>query len=828
MSNPTASSNPARLFAAGLPVKEWVEFAAQGFTRPVSGAIYTSDQHPCCGVPLGGVGVGCIDLDPRGVFGFSSLFNPGSRHTFFERWLYPRKTPILQPILGLAVGGQTWVLAAPEMASGEAVEWCTEPQMQVNEQGMKFMDPVFIRTPRLRGVNSAARIDYWGHYPLADLEFESGAPVSVGLRAWAPFIPGDALVSNLPAAVFEVHLRNPGPQAQAGRLAFSFPGPDAQEARSTEFTRRLIREDFSGMLVSSTGQVQYLLGVLDEAQAAFGAGLSGQPEAWAKIADGLPQPAFRAGSNDLLFQEGSCSAAVDFDLPAGGEQVVRFLLAWYAPVIEGAEKTWPGRDNDSGPFMHNRWIGPEPLGGKHFFTHIYAARFNDALDVARCMAAHHASILARILSWQEAIYADPQLPPWLQDSLINNLALIAEDSYWFQPKPPLGDFLFPLGGFALNESPRGCPHMACIPCDWYGNLPVVFFFPELAHSTLKMFKQYQRQDGEIPFALGKIAELPDMASPEFHWQVSLNGMCYIDMVDRLWQRTHDDAILGEFYDSVKRCNTFTMNLRTGPGGPISMPSVGGMEWFEFGEWAGMCAHLGGLRLAELRMVERMAQAVGDADYARQCQAWFAEGSRAMEEELWAGDYYLNFYEKETGKRSDDVMAYQLDGEWTARYHGLPGVFLPQRVPLALDKIRRCNMALSPGIGAVNFTRPDGSLLDAASKVAHYGRYAMFAPEVVVLGMTFAYDGQLELGLELVRSFWETLCLKQGHTWDLPNMIHGDSGRRVFGTDYYQNMMLWALPSAIAGQDLSGSCAAGGLIDRVLQAGRDKQIAPGKI
>jgi uncharacterized protein (DUF608 family) len=82
-------------------------------------------------------------------------------------------------------------------------------------------------------------------------------------------------------------------------------------------------------------------------------------------------------------------------------------------------------------------------------------------------------------------------------------------------------------------------------------------------------------------------------------------------------------------------------------------------------------------------------------------------------------------------------------------------------------------------------------------------------------MTYIYAGQRELGVELVRKFWESLCLGQGHAWDTPNMIHGDSGRRVFGTDYYQNMMLWALPAAINGQDLATSCREGGLIKRMV-------------
>ena len=54
----------------------------------------------------------------------------------------------------------------------------------------------------------AESIDYWGHYPIVDMQYKTDAPVEVGLRAWAPFIPGDAKTSNTPGAVFEVHLKN--------------------------------------------------------------------------------------------------------------------------------------------------------------------------------------------------------------------------------------------------------------------------------------------------------------------------------------------------------------------------------------------------------------------------------------------------------------------------------------------------------------------------------------------------------------------------------------------------------------------------------------------
>ena len=45
------------------------------------------------------------------------------------------------------------------------------------------------------------------------------------------------------------------------------------------------------------------------------------------------------------------------------------------------------------------------------------------------------------------------------------------------------------------------------------------------------------------------------------------------------------------------------------------------------------------------------------------------------------------------------MGYQLDGEWAAVFHGLPGVFHADRVRSTLQTIRRCNVGLTPEVGA---------------------------------------------------------------------------------------------------------------------------------
>ena len=93
------------------------------------------------------------------------------------------------------------------------------------------------------------QIHYWGHYPVADLEYETDAPVQLGLRAWTPFLPGDLKDSTIPGIVFEAHLRNVTAEPQTGTLVMNFPGPTANEAGAVHFQRDETSGDFHGMEV---------------------------------------------------------------------------------------------------------------------------------------------------------------------------------------------------------------------------------------------------------------------------------------------------------------------------------------------------------------------------------------------------------------------------------------------------------------------------------------------------------------------------------------------------------------------------------------------------
>ena len=82
------------LFSQDTITREFTELIVDGFTKPVPGVVFTDENPPCCGVPLGGIGTGCIDFDLRGIFGWSSIFNPFSQ--LLDTWAngrVPRRFP---------------------------------------------------------------------------------------------------------------------------------------------------------------------------------------------------------------------------------------------------------------------------------------------------------------------------------------------------------------------------------------------------------------------------------------------------------------------------------------------------------------------------------------------------------------------------------------------------------------------------------------------------------------------------------------------------------------------------------------------------------------
>ena len=294
--------------------------------------------------------------------------------------------PLNLPFLGISVDESAWVLA----------------------------------TGPMQGVNSAKHSHNWGYYPVADIEYELGTPVGVGVRAWCPFFPGDIENSQLPGAVFEVAVRNLKQSNQEITLVMSFPGTGTVE-QSRNLTRREQAEGrFRGVVVQSAN-VGYSLGAIDEKNIRLGGELGDDGDAWARNHSTLP-PATKDNSG--------ASAALDFVLKPEEYRVVRLALAWHA----------------------REWQSEFPYGLKlSKYTNHYTESYSSALDAAHKIAENHESLLRRILAWQQVIYSEDDLPVWLRDQPVNILHLITEESFWQSPSRPWATGVTRVGFFPWSR-----------------------------------------------------------------------------------------------------------------------------------------------------------------------------------------------------------------------------------------------------------------------------------------------------------------------------------------------------------------------------------------
>jgi uncharacterized protein (DUF608 family) len=727
--------------------------------------------------------------------GFSSIFFPS---IMLEPTPYQtlRNAQLLAPFLGISVGGKTWVLASEKLIQGGEFRGCVDPvdpgSYTKNETYMKHWR---VTVPKTENVEPAQSIRYWGHFPIVDLDYQTSAPVKTSLRAWSTFLPGDATASATPGAIFEVHLANASDKPQTGVIAFNFPGAHPNEAGGNEFKRQQATGDNWKAVSVEAARAKYAIAALDEQAVKFGGNLSVGGDGWSKIETELPQ---------ATAADPGASASVQFALKPQETKVVRFVLAWYVGDFLGGaydeikhfDETWTKNEFT---------LAKTDRRARSTYHPEYTARYHSPLDVVKDLAATHESRLHRIIAWQEAIFGKKSLPVWLRAALVDNLSQFAEDSVWATPAGDIAAWAGPKGAFQLVECPRTCSVMGCIASNYYGDLPVTYFFPELERQILRGYVAYMRPDGAIPF----LYPPNDFTKPAFEWQIGLNGACFADLVHRLWLRTADEEILKEFYPAAKKNLQFTVDLAKGEQGLISFHREGkGQEWWEHTPVYGMVAHLAGVRMAQIRFVRDMAHHLHDEAFVKQCDDWIAEASRLTETYLWndktqSYDFY-NYPAKKM--RSEDIMSSQLDGEWMVDFHGLPPVFEPARIEAALKTIQKTCLV---GMGLAGFADPE--------KGPDLERYGTFPPEVIIVAMTYMYHGQRDLGLEIARRSMDNIIRVQGLGYDMPNLIRCDTGARTYGADYYQNMILWGLPASLQGGDLAVPCKDDGLVKRVLDA-----------
>jgi len=608
------------------------------------------------------------------------------------------------------------------------------------------------------GPGGAAAVRYWGHYPFADVAFELDMPIAIAVRAFSPFIPGDKDSSNIPAAVFMVRVTNDSGRLLQAKLELSFPGSGA-ESRAERMTSAL-----HGVSMADGRGYGYAVGA-------------------------VPAPGVTIGAQDSLPDSpGPSKVTADFSLATGETAEVTFILAWFYPYFKDSD--WKVR------------------------RHRYCVRFGSASEVAEFTARRLGDLLRRSLAWQQVIY-ETDLPPWLKDALVNALYSLPKNSIWIYDDDP--DSWYPSHEiFAHSESFTGCPITETMVCRFHGHFPMLMLFPELERTTLEGFRHYQLGSGEIPFSFGTPNGLD---RPHYRCQHPLNSAEYVQLVHRYIGRTGDEEDLKHFYPSVKAAIEFAKTLDTDGDclvnehpHPLPGESWPANQFYDIWPWRGTSAYVAGIWLASLLSAAEMATRAGDPDFARLCRDWFERGRQTFDSKLWNGRYYALWSDPDGGVSSEICLANQLMGDWCSRVLGVGRLLPEERVHGALDSVVRLNMGATRW-GAVNGCLPDGSIDEADGDHARH----IFVGECYCTAMTMMYEGRMEAGLELAKRLAHSLAIASLSPWNQHCLISSADGTPVWGSDYYSDMAVWAVPMALSGQGVASFAASGGLLDRIICA-----------
>jgi non-lysosomal glucosylceramidase len=656
---------------------------------------------------------------------------------------------------------------------------------------------------------------YHALFPRAWQAFE---PVDLGVRVvgeqLSPVIANDLDSSALPVGVFDWWIENPASESRTVGLLLAWEDPVASQGLEVAGGRheRIASASAEGVVLHSgpaapTG-LRGTFAVAARADAGLTittvAGLDAPAlhKIWLEFTDDgrLEGPAPTSPGGDARTgdrpapatgETRSAAIAVTAVLGPGERRSIRFAVAWDLPVVEfGAGRQWWKR--------YTRSWGRSGERAWDLATHAI-----ERADVWR----------SAIEAWQAPILDDPERPAWYGAALFNELYFLVDGaSFWEAgevggPEPDPDD----PGRFALIEC-VDYPFYDTVDVDFYASFALLRLFPELELGGIRdLLTAVAADDPEIvtiettgQLAVRKLGgRVPhDIGGPDDDPFYRPNRYRFRDVND--WKDLGPKLVLqvwrdartagGNGADLIEKAwptvDAVLTRLAAYDRDGDGLPEHDGIPDQTYDTWpmSGPSAYGGSLWLAALAAGVAMATALGDQAAARRWEGWFERGQIAFDVRLWRGDHYA--YDGGGSASSESIMADQLAGQWYADVTGLGDVIDPARVDLALRTIHRRNVrGFAAGkMGAVNGTRPDGSVDRTSEQSAE-----------VWVGTTYALAAFM-LGRGLVAEGWETargataVTYERGLWFRTPEAFDKDGNFRA--SLYLRPLAIWAIEEAL--------------------------------
>jgi uncharacterized protein (DUF608 family) len=667
--------------------------------------------------PLGGMGAGMICLEGTGALSHVSLRN--------------RPEVFSEPCLFAAVHVKG-ALPVARVLEGPVPAWKLfgMPDTANGKGGSSY------GLPRFRAATFEAR------FPFGTVELEDpGVPVKARITGWSPFEPGDADSASVPVAALEYTLENatPGPLD----LVFSFGARNFLPERNG---KQAVRATPGGFVLWGTAapaepweEASFCARVSEPGVRVNAAWFRGDwwdplTLAWKDVETGACFD--RSPVGDDAPAPGA-SLFVPVTLAPGGRRTVALQLSWYA-----------GRSNlhiDGAPQP-----GPADL---ETYRPWYSGRFADVTEVAAWFDREYSHLREAAARFRECFY-DTTLPPEVVEAVAANLTILKSPTVLRQTDGRLWAWE------GCNDG-SGCCHGTCTHV-WNYAQALPHLFPALERGLRETeFGVSQDARGHQTFR----AALP-IRPPTHDFHAAADGQLGgILKVYREWRISGDAAWLRRLWPRVRTSLDYAIETwDPRHRGRVEEPHHNTYD-IEFWGPDGMCTsfYVGALAAA-------VAMGAALSDPVPLYAELLEQGRRAMEEDLWNGEYFVQriewknlraknpletksyvgayspeavaLFEKEGPKYQygEGCLADGALGAWLAAVCGLGEVLTPEKVRSHVRAVHRYNLKPDLSLHA-NPQRPTYAC------GAEGGLLLCTWPRGGALTLPFVYSNEVWTGIE---------------------------------------------------------------------------------
>ena len=634
---------------------------------------YTGDFTREISFPVGGIGTGSIGIGGNGRLMDWEIFNRPSKgsingYSHFAIKALRKDGPV------------TYVI------NGDL----EKDLMGQYEQRMYLGYGFGPESQKMCGFPHFRHVEFNGEFPMASLQFQDAYfPATVKMTAFNPFIPCDAKNSSIPAAFFEIEVKNTADEPLKYQVALSVANP-----YETSHNQAGVKDGFHVLTLSNGG--------VDEADVTYGdltiatdCEQTNMQTHWYRGGwqdsivtfwndfnnrDPLKERIYDA---DGSFDTGTIAAEMEI-LP-GESKKVRFIISWNVP-------------NNYNYWSENGNIDEVRKPWKNY----YATIFKNSVETALYALGNWDALYERTLFFKNALY-NTTLPQVVIDAAASNLSVLKSPTVL---RLEDGSFYGWEGVHEQAGSCEGtCQHV------WNYAYALCFLFPELERSIRELEMRYSTdKTGRMGFRL----MLP-LGREMTDFRACLDGqMGSVIKYYREWKICGDNQWLAEHWDHIKKILEYAWSDENVDCWDLDRDGVleGRQHHTLDMELFGPSAWLEGMYLAALKAAAEMGEFLGDIRKAQEYRDLFEKGYQWTRENLFNGRYFIQKLDITDKKVTDKFGASdtywneesqqikyqigagssidQLLAQWHADILGLGDIFDRQQVATALAEMMKNN------------------------------------------------------------------------------------------------------------------------------------------